>query len=46
MFNVQVKKVDEDPHSNINQRFNVTTMKFKINKKIVTSRLDITNLIK
>jgi len=26
MFNVQVKKVDEDPHSNINQRFNVTTM--------------------
>jgi len=28
-----MKKVHEDSHSNIHQKFNVTTMKFTINKE-------------
>lgn len=32
-FDIQMKKVHEDSHSNIHQKFNVTTMKFTINKE-------------
>ena len=32
-FDVQVKKVDEGPHSNIHQRFNANTMKSILRQK-------------